>query len=155
MMHKAWSSIEEVPYCIARSSVKFHGHTGGKNWRFESNLRLLGRSQLSNPSDLPCLKMKACFLTPTWLAVMFIDLKLVKMIATNSDKLYTDVQWNISHWQHHIRQCLSASCKLWKTISISLIFIYEVKYFHIFFRCIKKFFNTNIIQKLLENDTFA
>ena len=54
MMHKAWSSIEEVPYCIARSSVKFHGHTGGKNWRFESNLRLLGRSQLSNPSDLPC-----------------------------------------------------------------------------------------------------
>ena len=54
MMHKAWSSIEEVPYCIARSSVKFHGHAGGKNWRFESNLRLLGRSQLSNPSDLPC-----------------------------------------------------------------------------------------------------
>ena len=54
MMHKAWSSIKEVPYCIARSSVKFHGHTGGKNWRFESNLRLLGRSQLSNPSDLPC-----------------------------------------------------------------------------------------------------
>ena len=56
MMHKAWSSIEEVPYCIARSSVKFHDHTGGKNWRFESNLRLLGRSQLSNPSDLPCYR---------------------------------------------------------------------------------------------------
>ena len=52
-MHKAWSSIEEVPYCFARSSIKFHGHTG-RNWRFESNLRLLGRSQLSNPSDLPC-----------------------------------------------------------------------------------------------------
>ena len=30
MMHKAWSSIEEVPYCFARSSIKFHGHTGGK-----------------------------------------------------------------------------------------------------------------------------
>ena len=27
---------------------------GLKNWRFESNLRLLGRSQLSNPSDSPC-----------------------------------------------------------------------------------------------------
>ena len=54
MMHKAWRSIEKVSYCFSRSSIKFHGHTGGKNWRFESNLRLLGRSQLSNPSDLPC-----------------------------------------------------------------------------------------------------
>ena len=27
MMHKAWSSIEEVPYCFPRSSVKFHIHT--------------------------------------------------------------------------------------------------------------------------------
>ena len=27
---------------------------GWKNWRFDSNLRLLGRSQLSNPSDFPC-----------------------------------------------------------------------------------------------------
>ena len=30
MMHKAWRSIEEVPYCFSRSSIKFHGHTGGK-----------------------------------------------------------------------------------------------------------------------------
>ena len=30
MMHKAWRSIEEVPYCISRSSIKFHGHTVGK-----------------------------------------------------------------------------------------------------------------------------
>ena len=29
-MHKAWRSIEEVPYCFSRSSIKFHGHTGGK-----------------------------------------------------------------------------------------------------------------------------
>ena len=28
MMHKAWSSIEEVPYCFPRSSIKFQGHTG-------------------------------------------------------------------------------------------------------------------------------
>ena len=27
MMHKAWSRIEEVPYCFSRSSVKFQGHT--------------------------------------------------------------------------------------------------------------------------------
>ena len=109
-MHKAWSSIEEVPYCFLRSSVKFQGHTDLKivefdpNWAFpDSNsslnspmamkcctkletakercpivfqghpsnfkvtrdktspiltqigrFRTIGRSQLSNPSDLPC-----------------------------------------------------------------------------------------------------
>ena len=50
MMHKAWSSIEEVPYCFSRSSVKFQGHTGQKiadfdlNWVFpdsNSSLNLL------------------------------------------------------------------------------------------------------------------
>ena len=30
MMHKAWSSIEEVPYCFSRSSIKFQCHTGQK-----------------------------------------------------------------------------------------------------------------------------
>ena len=30
MMDKAWCSIEEVPNCFSRSSIKFHGHTGGK-----------------------------------------------------------------------------------------------------------------------------
>ena len=110
MMHKAWSSIEEVPYCFSRSSVKFQGHTALKivkfdpNWAFPDcnsslnspmamkcctkletanercpivfqghpsnfkvtrdktspiltqigRFRTLGRSQLSNPSDLPC-----------------------------------------------------------------------------------------------------
>ena len=40
MMHKAWSSIEEVPYCFSRSYVKFQGHTALKivdldpNWAF-------------------------------------------------------------------------------------------------------------------------
>ena len=30
MMHKAWCSIEEVPYCFPRSSIKFQGHKGQK-----------------------------------------------------------------------------------------------------------------------------
>ena len=44
-----------MPYCFSRSSIKFQGHTGRRIddlnpiW-----VRLLGRSQLSNPSDLPC-----------------------------------------------------------------------------------------------------
>ena len=117
MMHRAWSSIVEVPYCFSRSYVKIQGHTALKivefdpNWAFpDSNsslnspmamkccsklgtakegcpivcqghpsnfkvtrdktspiltqigrFRTIGRSQLSNPSDLPCFFMKWLF----------------------------------------------------------------------------------------------
>ena len=110
MMHRAWSSIVEVPYYFSRSSIKFQGHTALKivefypNWAFPDcnsslnspmamkcctkletakercpivfqghpsnfkvtrhktsliltqigRFRTIGRSQLSNPSDLPC-----------------------------------------------------------------------------------------------------
>ena len=110
MMHKAWSSTVEVPYCFSRSYVKFQGHTALKMVEFDPNrgfpdsnsslnspmamkcctkletakercpivfqghpsnfkvtrdktspiltqigrFRSIGRSQLSNPSDLPC-----------------------------------------------------------------------------------------------------
>ena len=37
MMHKAWSSIKEVPYCFSRSSVKFQGHTALKIIEFDPN----------------------------------------------------------------------------------------------------------------------
>ena len=113
MMHRAWSSIVEVPYCFSRSYLKFQGHSALKivefdpNWAFpDSNsslnspmamkcctkletakercpivfhghpsnfkatrdktapiltrigrFRTIGRSQLSNPSDLPCLML--------------------------------------------------------------------------------------------------
>ena len=30
IISKAWSNIEEVPYCLSRSSIKFQGHTGQK-----------------------------------------------------------------------------------------------------------------------------
>ena len=114
MMHKAWSSIEEVPYCFSMSSVKFQGHIALKIVKFDPNcafpdcnsslnspmamkcctkletakkrcpivfqghpsnfkvtrdktspiltqigrFRTIGRSQLSNPSDLPCFVWK-------------------------------------------------------------------------------------------------
>ena len=110
MMHRAWSSTVEVPYCFSRSYVKFQGHLALKfvefdpNWAFPDcnpslnlpmamkcctkletakercyivflghpsnfkvtryktspiltqigRFRTIGRSQLSNPSDLPC-----------------------------------------------------------------------------------------------------
>ena len=30
MMHKAWCSTEEVPYCCFRSTIKFEGHMDRK-----------------------------------------------------------------------------------------------------------------------------
>ena len=55
----AWCSIEELPYYISRSYIKFQGHTG---WKIDDLdqiwTRLLGRSQLSNPSDLPCSRIR-------------------------------------------------------------------------------------------------
>ena len=35
MMHKAWSSMEEVPYYFARSTVKFQGRTALKIVEFD------------------------------------------------------------------------------------------------------------------------
>ena len=44
-----------VPYCFSRSFNKFQSHTG---WLIDDLnpiwVRILGQSQLSNPSDLPC-----------------------------------------------------------------------------------------------------
>ena len=42
MMHKAWSSIEEVSYCFSRSYVKFQGHMAKKNRRFWPKLGVSG-----------------------------------------------------------------------------------------------------------------
>ena len=48
-----------MPNCFLGSSIKFQGHTG---WKIDDLnpiwVRLLGRSQLSNPSDLPCSSIK-------------------------------------------------------------------------------------------------
>ena len=121
-MHKAWSSIEEVPYCFPRSYVKLQSHTAKKIVEFDSNwafpdcnsslnspmamkcctkletakkrcpivfqghpsnfkvtrdktspiltqigrFRTIGRSQLSNPSDLPCLLIQGLKYPIVW-----------------------------------------------------------------------------------------
>ena len=41
MIYKAWSSIEEVSYCLSRSSIKFQGHKGQKIANFDPNLAFL------------------------------------------------------------------------------------------------------------------
>ena len=52
MMHKAWSSIEEVPYCFSRSAVEFQGHTALKIVEFDPNCVFPDyNSSLNSPMD--------------------------------------------------------------------------------------------------------
>ena len=44
-MHKAWSGMDEVPYCFSRSSVKFHSYTAQKAFI----LTQIGRLQTVTP----------------------------------------------------------------------------------------------------------
>ena len=37
MLHKAWNTKEEMPYCFPRSSIKFQGHTGQNITDFDPN----------------------------------------------------------------------------------------------------------------------
>ena len=37
MLHKAWHSKEEMPYCFLKSSIKFQGHTGQNITDFDPN----------------------------------------------------------------------------------------------------------------------
>ena len=59
MMHKAWSSIGEVPYCFSRSPVKLQGHTGQKIADFDPNWAFAGcNSSLNSPMALKwCTKL--------------------------------------------------------------------------------------------------
>ena len=157
MMHRAWSSIVEVPYFLSRSYVKFQGHTALKivefypNWAFpDSNsslnspmamkcctkletakercpivfqghpsnfkvtrdktspiltqigrFRTIGRSQLSNPSDLPCL-IQWCFYHFALYDYLFVMLSKLLVADENSihiASLYLAyISSDLPHW---------------------------------------------------------
>ena len=55
MMHKAWSSIEEVPYSFSRSSIKFQGHTALKIVEFDPHWAFPDcNSSLNSPVATKC-----------------------------------------------------------------------------------------------------
>ena len=55
ILHKAWSSIEEVPYCFWRSSVKFQGHAALKIIEFDPDWAFLDcNSSLNSPMGTKC-----------------------------------------------------------------------------------------------------
>ena len=55
MMHRAWSSIVDVPYCFSRSYVKFQGHTALKIVEFDPNWAFPDcNSSLNSPMAMKC-----------------------------------------------------------------------------------------------------
>ena len=55
MMHKAWSSIVEVPYCFSRLYVKFQGHMALKIIEFDPNCGFLYyNSSFNSPMAIKC-----------------------------------------------------------------------------------------------------
>ena len=55
MMHKAWSSIEEVPFCFSRSYVKLQGHMAKKIVDLDPNWAFLDcNSSLNSPMAMKC-----------------------------------------------------------------------------------------------------
>ena len=97
-MHKAWCSIEEVPYCFPRSSIKFQGHTG---WKIDDLdqiwARLQGQSQLSNPSDF-CNHFQAP-------QVESFDYRF-----RYSENLLSSLAW-VMNWRHILT--VHYSCQRW------------------------------------------
>ena len=171
MLHKAWSSIEEVPYCFSRSSIKFQGHAALKfvkfdpNWAFSDcnsslnsrmamkcctkletakercpiifqghtsnfkvtrdktlpiltqigRFRTIGRSQLSNPSDLPCFL--SCLSLEIYRLLKILILKqgagtqLYKGLFANILKLIDiSVQGHLSHKKIYQSVCAVMAC---------------------------------------------
>ena len=55
MMHRAWSSLVEVPYCFSRSYFKFQGNTALKIVEFDPNWAFPDcNSSLNSPMAMKC-----------------------------------------------------------------------------------------------------
>ena len=89
MMHKASCNVEEVPY-------NFWGHPSNfkvTGWKVDDLnplwLRLLGQSQLSNPSDLPCWNEGyATSVTDTGLNADFEQIRSCVLICTTGPMMF-------------------------------------------------------------------
>ena len=106
MMHRAWSSIVEVPYCFSRSYVKFQGHTALKfvefdpNWAFPDS-----NSSLNSP-----MAMKCCTKLETAKErcpiVFSCDQAALQMVFSVCPSVCPSVR--LSHLFHHVPSIVSS-----------------------------------------------
>ena len=133
MLHKAWNSKEEMPYCFPRSSIKIQGHTGQNitdldpNWAF--------------PDYRPVAAFKslkfALFLVNAFICPSAHHILVLYSQSTNHFDLCLIINWNISYsspteiiklWPHSIHKvsavsrnpfhnrCLSSKSRCWTYI---------------------------------------
>ena len=79
-MHKAWCSIEELPFYFFGSSIKFRGRKiddSNPIW-----VRLLGWSQLSNPSDLLCWDIVHDVVATYKCAFLYIGVRMILLYSS-------------------------------------------------------------------------
>ena len=85
-MHKAWSSIKEVPYCFSRSYVKLQGHTALKIVEFDPNW-VFPDSSLNSP-----MATKWCTKLEVSLRGALLFFKVIRQIArSHSSKNLTQI----------------------------------------------------------------
>ena len=123
MMHKAWCSIEEVPYYFPRSSIKLQGHKGWIIKDFNPIwVRLLAWSQLSDPSDLPCFPKKTYLKVPStkcWsfcaallvFKTMFSLFAVIRLAGVVLTSWTQHAHWTVSSYLHlNVETPLSSVC---------------------------------------------
>ena len=79
MLHKAWNSKEEMPYCFPRSSIKFQGHTGQNITDFDPNWAFLNYRPVAAFKSLRFALFKNIFL----MSKLIVDIKCPGELGLN------------------------------------------------------------------------
>ena len=131
MINKAWHSIEDVRYSLFCEVI----HQISRSHRLkngQSNMRLLGRSQLSNPSDLPCfhLKFEAHTEAITEYLIWFVKTDYVRNVCSS---LILQWYWLWNNWTsctmvYYASTSIKTETKLipfcWETFSYFFFFFF-------------------------------
>ena len=80
MLHKAWNSKGEVPYCFPRSSIKFQGHTGQNITNIDPNWAFPDYRPVAAFKSLRFALFTCNCINPWWL---FVSRYIVRSITLN------------------------------------------------------------------------
>ena len=119
MLHKAWNSKGEMPYCFPRSSIKFQGHTGQNitdfdpNWAFPDSRPVAAFKSLrfalfiwnwSNTIDVRLalwMLMAWCFCTRASVATVLTTHTCVSWcLGVNKHTVFEPLRYDVNnvHW---------------------------------------------------------
>ena len=129
MLHKAWNSKGEMPYCFPRSSIKFQGHTVQNVTDFDPNWAFLDyrpvaafkslRFALFQMAHYPCIHGQ----TPIWKPKSHTEVKV-----TNRFKTFLPL--NPPGWRGIVVTVRAGGCQTCRThISVTAWRIFSIRSF--------------------------